>query len=173
MKENSLIKNRYYEIDIDNKTYAYIRVKKDFYTEGVLIENKAILSGYFKWYRTFNAFILDNSLEKFEHDLDAISIESIEEKFIFDINGNTSSKEYNLYDADMDEYFYVFRKKLKYSNINIKIINDENVIKDIDFLIRNSIRNLNEICMWCYDSLQKHRYGNLKELIMERTYINS
>lgn len=165
IKGNSLIKNRYYKIDIDNKTYAYINVKKDFYAEGILTENNAVLSGYFNLYKSFNAFILDNSMKKFEHYLDAISIKPIEENFNYDNDGNVSYTEYNLFDAVMDEYCYVSETKLKCSNVSIMLIDDENIIKDISFLIRNSIRNLNEVYKWYYNSLQRHRYGNLKELI--------
>lgn len=165
MANNNIIKNRYYVITKDNETYAYISVKKDFYVEGVLGDNKAILSGYFPFYRTFKAFILDNSMQSFEHYLEGICISTNDRKNYFDISGEIICENYTLYDASMDEYCSVLEKKEKSSNMQIKLIEDEQLIKEINYLIRSSIRNLNSVYMFYYNSLKNHRYGNLKELI--------
>ncbi|MBE6159782.1 MAG: hypothetical protein E7157_01905 [Lactobacillales bacterium] len=166
MTNNNKIKNRYFEIIKDNNIYAYISVKKDFYVEGILVEDKYVLSGYFPFYNKFNAFILDNSMQSFEHYLDGICIIPNETKK-FDITGKIICDSYTLYDAEMDEYCYVIEKKEKSSNLQIKLIEDEELIKDINYLIRSNIRNLNSVYMFYYNSLKNHRYGNLKELISD------
>jgi len=172
MKNNNKIKNRYYIITKDNMPYAYISVKKDFYVEGVLVENKSLLSGYFQFYDTFKAFILDNSMQSFEHYLDGICISPDNRKNYFDINGKIIHDNYNLYDASMDEYCDVLEKFKKSTNIQFKLIEDEQLIKDINYLIRSGIRNLNDVYMFYYNSLKNHRYGNLKELIYDLEYVN-
>lgn len=160
-----MLKNRYYVITKDNETYAYLCVKKDFYTEGILIENKAILLGYFYFYQKFKAFILDNSMQSFEHPLEGICVSTDDRKSYFDMDGKIILSDYSLYDVSMDEYFYEIILREKSSNIQIKLIEDDERIKDINYLIRMGIRNLNELYKFFYNSIKKHRYGNLKELI--------
>lgn len=172
MANNNIIKNRYYIITKDNEPYAYISVKKDFYVEGVLIEDKSLLLGYFPFYDTFKAFILDNSMQSFEHYLDGICISTNNRKNHFDISGKIIHENYTLYDASMDEYCDVLEKFEKSTNIQIKLIEDEQLIKDINYLIRSCIRNLNDVYMFYYNSLKNHRYGNLKELIYDLEYVN-
>lgn len=172
MANNNIIKNRYYMIIKDNETYAYISVKKDFYTEGIIIKDKSVLSGYFPFYETFKAFILDNSMQSFEHYLEGICISPNVKKDYFNIDGKIICQNYTLYDADMDEYCDVVEKSEKCQNIQIKLIEDEELIKDINYLIRSGIRNLNNVYMFYYNSLKNHRYGNLKELIWDLKDIN-
>ncbi len=162
------LKNRYYIINKDHKPYAYIRVKKDFYTEGILIENKSVLSGYFQFYDSFRAFVLDNSMDCFEKYLYGICISNENNKNI--LNLDVDNRKYKLYQVDMDEYFDVLKKEEIADDLQIKLIEDKDIIKDIDCLIRNSIRNLNGVFQFYYDSLKNRRYGNLKELIGDLNY---
>ncbi len=162
------LKNRYYIINKDHKPYAYIRVKKDFYTEGILIENKSVLLGYFQFYDSFKAFVLDNSRDCFEKYLYGIFISNENNKNI--LNLDVGNEKYRLYQVDMDEYFDVLKREEIADGLQIKLIEDKDIIKDIDYLIRNSIRNLNSIFKSYYDYLKNHRYGNLKELIGDLNY---
>lgn len=170
MGNNNIIKNRYYIVLKDNQPYAYISVKKDFYAEGILLEDKTVLSGYFEFYDTFKAFILDNSMQTIEHPIESICLSAVNQKKTYDISGIIAADNYTLYDANMDEYCYIYNKTEKEYNLQIQLIEDEAVIKNINFLIRESIRNLNPIYMFCYNSLKNHRYNNLKSLISDLEY---
>lgn len=165
---NNVVKNKCYLIEKDDRTYAYISVKKDFYIEGICIEEKNIISGYFPFYTELKAFILSNDLEKYGQQLNAITIVPSKRSNSLNINGNIDSGvNYKLYDAKMDEYFYVSSKKEITSNIRIKLIKEEQTIKDINYLIRTGVKSMNDTCKYYYNILKQHRYGNLKELIHE------
>ena len=49
--------------------------------------------------------------------------------------------------------------------IQIKRIDDLEIIQDINYLIRSSLRELTGVPKQYYEMLKKHRYGNLKEAL--------
>lgn len=160
----STIKNRYYKIIKDNETFAYIRVKKDFYLEGYLIEEKCLIVGYFTFYNDLNFYLLNNNTE---NSIDSLSVSSKNDLQHPNVNGIIHATDYCLYKTIMDEFCDVYSKEEICENFKITLIEDENIIKDINFLIRNYIRNLNSTSKLYYDMVSNHRYGNLKELISD------
>lgn len=165
-----MLKNRCFAIYKDNDIYAYISVKKDFYTEGILCDSKDLLIGNFTFYNNFNCFIFDN--KKIDSYLNAISFESKKEDW-YDVSGDMSSRKFNLIKfIEMDEYFSVYKNKdsIIEEGYSFKEVTDEKIIADINFLIRNSIRCLNDEYKKLYDMLKRKRYGNLRELIYDMVH---
>lgn len=162
---NEIIKNRYYSVFKDDKPYAYFSVKKDFYTEGYLVNQQAVLVGYFNAYETFDVHVIDDADNFFMHYLNGISIVPSKTNDCFAVNGEINSSDYHLYKASLDEYCdHSLGEKID-CEIQIKMITDEEVIKNINYLIRNSIRGLTGNHRQYYDMLKGHRYGNLKGTI--------
>ncbi len=71
---NNILKNRYYLVTKDDKPYAYFSVKKDFYTEGYLVNEKTVLVGYFNGYKSFDVHTIDNLNNSPENHLNGLSI---------------------------------------------------------------------------------------------------
>lgn len=159
----SVLKNRYYLITKNDEPFAYLSVKKDFYSEGILLENKAILVGYFNWYSSLDAHVIGISNDR--NYLNGLSIIPKSDSHVFSVNGDIMSSNYCLYKANIDEYCnHSFKEEIS-CDIQIKKLSEETIIRDIDYLIRSSIRNLNDIYKQYYDMLKRHRYGNLKEVL--------
>ena len=63
-----MLKNRYYKIILNSKKEIIIRVKKDFYTEGIIINENKLLQGYFDFY--YSIYLNINiCLTKLHHSL--------------------------------------------------------------------------------------------------------
>lgn len=163
----SVLKNRYYCISKDNKAVAYISVKKDFYAEGVIIEEGIVLSGYFTNYEQLNCFKLDNSIQETKSIPKSISFVPAVENSLINLDGIIECPEFYLYDCDMDEYCDVWLKEKQDSNYSIVLIDDVEQIEKINYLIRKSISSLSDKHKSIYNCIKNHRYGNLKEQLKD------
>ena len=123
-----MLKNRYYCLslnDDEEKTFL-IRVKKDFYTEGVIVDEDKILQGYFYFYRFIFLNMLDNNDSK---------------ATIYEHKGIVGSVEEGFSYARLDEEFVSYNCSSE-MNVNLEEITDKELIGKIDFLIRSTIKNL-------------------------------
>ena len=170
MSNNDLIKNRYYVIKKDDETYAYLSVKKDFYVEGILTSNKTFLSGFFTFYDEIVLVIWDNNLKDNE-TIKGISIKSDTESS--GINDNLIKQDYRLYNASVDEFGDVCDRSEISGSIKLIHITDENIIKDINYCIRQSKRDLNDIMKQYSLSFERRRVGRLKELLYDINWYQS
>lgn len=161
--EDSILKNRYYLVTKDDKPYAYFSVKKDFYCEGFLIEEKNVLVGYFNAYKSFDVHIIEGSNNR--NYFNGFAIVPRKSNDIFVVNGDIFSEDYHLYRANLDEYCNHYLGEEIDGKIEIKKITDEEVIQDVNFLIRSSLRKLTGIDKNYYEMLKRHRYGNLREAL--------
>ena len=164
--QDNIIRNRYYKITKNGKTYAYVSVKKDFYCEGYLAEEKSLIVGYFEFYNSLKYFGFNEKLP-----LPSFIMVPKKKDFSFDIKG-TLDEEYSLYKSDMDEDFYVFDKEEFISNLQIQEIKSEDIIKDMKVVIRSFIKNLDSKRKFCYDCIQHQRYKKLKKLTNNLKYID-
>jgi hypothetical protein len=170
MSNNDLIKNRYYIIKKDDEVYAYLSVKKDFYVEGILTSNKTFLSGFFTLYDEIVLIIWDNNLKDNEK-IKGISIKSDTESS--DINDNLIKQDYRLYNASVDEFGDVCDRNEISDSIKLIYITDENIIKDINYCIRQSKRDLNDIMKKYSLSFEHQRVGRLEELLSDINWYQS
>ena len=170
MSNNDLIKNRYLIIKKDDEVYAYLSVKKDFYVEGILTSNKTFLSGFFTFYDEIVLAIWDNNL-KGNEKIKGISIKSDAKSS--NINDNLKKQDYRLYNASIDEYCDVFDRNEISDSIKLIYITDENIIKDINYCIRQSKRDLNDIMKKYSLSFEHRRVGRLKELLHDINWYHS
>lgn len=170
MSNNDLIKNRYYIIKKDDEVYAYLSVKKDFYVEGILTSNKTFLSGFFTLYDEIALVVWDNDLKDNEK-IKGISIKSDTESS--NINDNLIKQDYRLYNASVDEFGDVCDRNEISDSIKLIYITDENIIKDINYCIRKSKRNLNDIMKQYSLSFEHRRVGRLKELLDDINWYQS
>ena len=154
-----MLKNRYYCLslnDDEEKTFL-IRVKKDFYTEGIIVDEDKLLQGYFYFYHFIFLNMLDNNDSKatiYEHKG---IVGSIEEGFSY---------------ARLDEEFVSYNCSSE-MNVNIEEITDKELIGKIDFLIRSTIRNLSSNNRQIYDFFNQRRkqhFQDLKEDITSPIY---
>lgn len=162
-KKDSILKNRYYLVTKDEKPYAYFSVKKDFYCEGFLIEEKNVLVGYFNAYKSFDVHIIKGCNNRNYFNGFAIVPRKSNDNFI--VNGDILSEDYHLYRANLDEYCNHHLGEKVVGEIEIKKLTSEEVIQDVNFLIRSSLRKLTGIDKDYYEMLKRHRYGNLKEAL--------
>lgn len=170
MSNNDLIKNRYLIIKKDDEVYAYLSVKKDFYVEGILTSNKTFLSGFFTFYDEIVLAIWDNNL-KGNEKIKGISIKSDAKSS--NINDNLKKQDYRLYNASIDEFGDVFDRNEISDSIKLIYITDENIIKDINYCIRQSKRDLNDIMKKYSLSFEHRRVGRLKELLHDINWYHS
>lgn len=163
MQDNSIIKNQWYTIFKNNKPYMHLSVKKDFYTEGICVEDDTLLLGYFDYYEELKFFVYNE--ESYVKQI-SIKPEKIGE---FCSDGTITGTNYKLYNVEMDNYFYIFRYFHDLANEDIKIehVTEEKTINDINFKIRQKIRQLNDEVRKEYIYRQKYRYGKLKEELQE------
>lgn len=161
--EDSILKNRYYLVTKDDKPYAYFSVKKDFYCEGFLIEEKNVLIGYFNAYKSFDVHIIEGCNNRNYFNGFAIVPRKSNDSFV--VNGDILSEDYHLYRANLDEYCNHHLGEEIVGKIEIKKLTDEEVIQDVNYLIRGSLRKLTGIDKDYYEMLKRHRYGNLKEAL--------
>ena len=170
MSDNNLIKNRYFIIKKDNESYAYLSVKKDFYTEGMLVSNKTFLSGFFTLYNEIVLAVWNNDLKENEK-IKGISIKSDTEGS--NIDDNLKKQDYRLYEANIDCYCDVFDRKEIFDSIKLIYVDDENIIKDINYCIRKSKRDLNYIMKEYSLSFEHQRVNHLKELLCDINWFQS
>jgi len=169
---SDVLKNRYYLVTKDDKTYAYFSVKKDFYTEGYLVNEKTVLIGYFNGYKSFDVHIIGDLDNLSDNYLNGLSIVPKNNTDYFSVDGEIIPSDYRLYRSNLDEYCNHQLGEEISCEIQIKRIDDLEVIKNITYLIRSSLRNLTGTHKQYYEMLKKHRYGNLKEALSGLKYIS-
>ncbi len=144
-----MLKNRYYRLSLnDDKGKNYLlRVKKDFYTEGVSVDEDKLLQGYFYFKDYMSLSILDNN------DLEAK---------IWEHKGIVGSIEEGVAYGGLDEEFISYKCSSKI-DVNLEEITDKELIGKIDFLIRSSIRNLSPNNRQIYDFFNQRRKQYFQE----------
>lgn len=147
-----MLKNRYYSFTIGDDQF-FIRVKKDFYTEGISINDNRILQGYFDFYNYICLNILDNN------DLDAK---------IDNHKGIKGFLKKGLSFVWLDEEFIEYQPSDKIPAC-IKEIEEDETINKIDFLIRTNIRKLSQNNKQIYDFFNNQRMRHYNEIKEEAT----
>ena len=127
-----------------------------------MASNKTFLSGFFTLYDEIVLVIWNNNLKDNEK-IKGISIKSDTKGA--NINDNLLKQDYRLYNASIDEYCDVFDRNEISNSIKLINITDENIIKDINYCIRQSKRDLNDIMKKYSLSFEHRRVGRLKELL--------
>lgn len=149
-----MLKNRYFTIELGNKekTTYFLRVKKDFYVEGIVTNGTELLQGYFYLYKNIQLNILDNK--------DTTSTICEHKGIIGKINEGVSL-------TGLDEDFISYGRGEKIP-ISIEEI-DENseLIRKLDYLLRNAIKNLSPNNKSIYDYFASKRLSFFKELKSE------
>lgn len=144
-----MLKNRYYCLSLndDKEKKFLLRVKKDFYTEGISLDEDKLLQGYFY----FNNYICLNILDN--NDLEAK---------IWEHKGIVGSIEEGASYARLDEELVSYGCS---NNMNVKLekITDKELIGKIDFLIRNTIRNLSSNNSQIYNYFNQRRKQHFQE----------
>lgn len=163
----SILKKRYYCISKDNKAFAYIIVKKDFYAEGFIIDEGIVLSGYFFNYGQLNCFKLDNLTQEINSMPKSISFVPTIKSRSINLDGIIEYPQFDLYNSEMDEYCSTWLKDKYDSSYSINLIDNPEYIEKINYLIRKGISNLNEKNKNIYDYIKNHRYCNLKEQLRD------
>lgn len=150
-----MLKNRYYKISVKDKSNdtIFIRVKKDFYTEGISIKDNIVLQGYYDLYKHLCLSLFDNS------DLSS----TIEQH-----HGLAGDLNNGVYQVILDEEFIEYEKQFK-ADVTITEIEDSNSINDIDFFIRDGIKNLNQNNREIYSYFKDRRIAHFKELVESLT----
>lgn len=151
-----MLKNRYYSIQINNdkKTTLLIRVKKDFYTEGIVTNGTQILQGYFYLYKNLQLNILDNT------DL---------ESTIYQHNGITGNISEGLSLTGIDDEFISYGSKDKLTCVIEEVDEKSEIARKLDYLLRNGIKTLTPNNKKIYDYFNSRRMAAFKELKSEAT----
>ena len=144
-----MLKNRYYCLILndDIEKRFLLRVKKDFYTEGISVDEDKLLQGYFY----FNGYICLNILDN--NDLEAK---------IWEHKGIVGSIEDGVSYAALDEELESYGRSSKMS-VKLEEITDEELIGKIDFLIRSTIRSLSPNNRQIYDFFNQRRKQHFQE----------
>lgn len=150
-----MLKNRYFCLNLNsNKSKKFlIRVKKDFYTEGVSVDEDKLLQGYFYFYNFICLNILDNN------DLTST---------IFEHKGIDGSIEKGVSYVILDEEFVSYDCSSE-MEVNLEEITDKELIGKVDFLIRSTIRNLGSNNRQIYDFFNQRRMQHFRELKSDMT----
>lgn len=148
-----MIKNRYYKITLNDKenTTILMRVKKDFYTEGFIVDKPGLLQGYYDFYIALRLCILTDTDE------------SIYEHF-----GFVKNKDENIAYAMLDEELMNYGKIESFSYTEEEIT-DTKEISNINYLIRNKVKELNNNNQTMYQFLLNKRREHFDELKSELT----
>ncbi len=148
-----MLKNRYYCVNLksEKERTFLIRVKKDFYTEGIIVNEDTILQGYFDFYRFIYLNILDSGDLKSRIDNHKGIIGDFEEGLAYTY-------------LDEDLISYDSSDKI---DANLVEIADKELIDKIDFLIRSGVRNLSSNNRQIYDFFNQRRQIHYKELKSE------
>ena len=148
-----MIKNRYYKITLNDEenTTILMRVKKDFYTEGFIVDKPGLLQGYYDFYIALRLCILTDTDE------------SIYEHF-----GFVKNKDENIAYAMLDEELMNYGKIESFSYTEEEIT-DTKEISNINYLIRNKVKELNNNNQTMYQFLLNKRKEHFDELKSELT----
>lgn len=152
-----MLKNRYFSIQLANeeKTTYLLRVKKDFYTEGINTKGEEILQGYFYLYQTLSLNVLSNE------DLNS----TIDEHQ--GISGNISS---GISFVGLDEDLTSYGKNDTISILIEEVEQTSEMVQELDFLLRNGIKNLSPNNKKIYDYFNSRRMAAFKSLKSEATH---
>ena len=145
-----MTQDRYYNIELtDDKKMAFIiRVKKDFYAEGISIDENNFLQGYFDFYHYLKLSILNNNSSLFEP-----------KGLAGDVNKGISH-------VILDEEFIEYNVSCNFP-VTITEITDEKIIAKINSLIEISIKSLNFNDQKIYNYLKNQRLKHFKKLKQE------
>ena len=148
-----MIKNRYYKITLNDEenTTILMRVKKDFYTEGFIVDKPGLLQGYYDFYIALRLCILTDTDE------------SIYEHF-----GFVKNKDENIAYAMLDEELMNYGTIESFSYTEEEIT-DTKEISNINYLIRNKVKELNNSNQTMYQFLLNKRREHFDELKSELT----
>ena len=144
-----MLKNRYYclSLNSDKEKRLLLRVKKDFYTEGISMDEDKLLQGYFY----FNNYICLNILDN--NDLEAK---------IWEHKGIVGTIEEGVSYVRLDEELVSYGCSNKI-DVRLEKITDKELIGKIDFLIRNTIRNLSLNNREIYNFFNQRRKQHFQE----------
>lgn len=135
-----MLKNRYFRICFNGNEFL-IRVKKDFYTEGISTKNNQVIQGYFDFYKYLCLNVLDTND-------DAATIFA-HKGIVGDFNRGLGE---TYLDEELNEHGTF--EKFKASLLEVESLDNQ---KEIDFLIRNAIRSLNSNNREIYDFFNGRR----------------
>lgn len=148
-----MIKNKYYKITLNDEenTTLLMRVRKDFYTEGFIVDKPGLLQGYYDFYIALRLCILTDTDES-----------------IFEHYGFVKNRDEDIAYAMLDEELINYGKIDSFSYIEEEIT-DTKEISNINYLIRNKVKELNNNNQTMYQFMLKRRQGHFNELKGELT----
>ena len=148
-----MIKNRYYKITLNDEenTTILMRVKKDFYTEGFIVDKPGLLQGYYDFYISLRLCILTDTDES-----------------IYEHYGFVKNKDENIAYAMLDEELMNYGTIESFSYTEEEIT-DTKEISNINYLIRNKVKELNNSNQTMYQFLLNKRREHFDELKSELT----
>lgn len=148
-----MLKNKYYKITLNDEenTTILMRIKKDFYTEGFLVDKPGLLQGYYDFYISLRLWILTDTDE------------SIYEHYGF-VKNDDEKIAYAMLDEELINY-----GKIDSFSYTEEEITDTKEISNINYLIRNKVKELNHNNQTMYQFLLNKRREHFDELQSELT----
>lgn len=148
-----MLKNKYYKITLtdEKNTTILMRIKKDFYTEGFLVDKPGLLQGYYDFYTSLRLWILTDTDE------------SIYEHFGF-VKNDDEKIAYAMLDEELINY-----GKIDSFSYTEEEITDTKEISNINYSIRNKVKELNNNNQTMYQFLLNKRREHFDELQSELT----
>ena len=148
-----MIKNKYYKITLNDEenTTLLMRVRKDFYTEGFIVDKPGLLQGYYDFYIALRLCILTDTDES-----------------IFEHYGFVKNRDEDIAYAMLDEELINYGKIDSFSYTEEEIT-DTKEISNINYSIRNKVKELNNNNQTMYQFMLKRRQGHFNELKSELT----
>ena len=148
-----MIKNKYYKITLNDEenTTLLMRVRKDFYTEGFIVDKPGLLQGYYDFYIALRLCILTDTDES-----------------IFEHYGFVKNRDEDIAYAMLDEELINYGKIDSFSYIEEEIT-DTKEISNINYLIRNKVKELNNSNQTMYQFLLNKRREHFDEVKSELT----
>ena len=148
-----MIKNKYYKITLNDEenTTLLMRVRKDFYTEGFIVDKPGLLQGYYDFYIALRLCILTDTDES-----------------IFEHYGFVKNRDEDIAYAMLDEELINYGKIDSFSYTEEEIT-DTKEISNINYLIRNKVKELNNNNQTMYQFLLNKRREHFDELQSELT----
>ena len=143
-----MIKNKYYKITLNDEenTTLLMRVRKDFYTEGFIVDKPGLLQGYYDFYIALRLCILTDTDES-----------------IFEHYGFVKNRDEDIAYAMLDEEIINYGKIDSFSYTEEEIT-DTKEISNINYSIRNKVKELNNNNQTMYQFMLKRRQGHFNEL---------
>ena len=143
-----MIKNKYYKITLNDEenTTLLMRVRKDFYTEGFIVDKPGVLQGYYDFYIALRLCILTDTDES-----------------IFEHYGFVKNRDEDIAYAMLDEELINYGKIDSFSYTEEEIT-DTKEISNINYSIRNKVKELNNNNQTMYQFMLKRRQGHFNEL---------